>query len=144
VPSEIKPKTPLSLTIYARMKQIPLSSNELAVEVDVVYETIRGILKGDRPPSKLLLGAICGVLSLNFEAMNEMLITEQVKRKFNRVPALRKNDPELQSIEEAWPLLLPDEKEHIILLVEKYAVRKQRQQFVAPAPRILPRPVRKP
>jgi hypothetical protein len=126
------------------MKQLPLSSKQLAVEVEVVYETIRGILKGDRPPSKLLLRAICRVLSLNFEAMNEMLITEQVKRKFNRVPALRKNDPELQSIEEAWPLLLPDEKEHIILLVEKYVVRKQGQQFVAPTPRILPRPVRKP
>lgn len=143
MPTEINPTTPLSLAIYTRMKQLPLSSKQLAVEVGVVYETIRGILKGDRPPSKLLLQAICRVLSLNFEAMDEMRITEQVKRKFDRVPALRKNDPELQSIEEAWPLLLPDEKEHIILLVEKY-VRKQKEHFLASAPRILPRAVRKP
>ena len=125
------------------MKQAPLSPHELAVELDVVYETIRGILKGDRPPSKLLLRAICRVLTLDFATLNEMLITEQVKRKFDRVPALRKNDPDLQSIEEAWPSLLPDEKEHIILLVERF-VRKHEQRFAAPTPRILPRPVRKP
>lgn len=126
------------------MKQASLSSRQLANEIEVHYETIRGILKGDRPPHRRLLRDICRVLTLDFEAMNEMLITEQMKRKFGRVPAPRKNDPELQSLEDAWPSLLPDEREHIILLVEKYAVRKQRQQFVAPTPRILPRPVRKP
>jgi DNA-binding XRE family transcriptional regulator len=144
VPVEIKPTTPLSLAIYTRMKDASLSSKQLANGVDVHYETMRGILKGDRPPTKRLLRDICRVLTMDFEDMNEMLITEQMKRKFGRVPAPRKNDPELRSIEEAWPSLLPDEKEHIILLVERYVVQKQRQQFVAPTPRILPRPVRKP
>ena len=143
MPPEIKPKTPLSLAIYTRMEDIQLSSKQLAVEVDVVYETIRGILKGDRPPAKRLLHEICRVLTLDFEAMNEMLVTEQMKRKFGRVPATRTNDPELQSIEGAWPLLLPEEKEHIVLLVEKYVERKQTRKLAPPAvPRIVPRPVR--
>lgn len=142
MPPEIKPKTPLSLAIYTRMKEVPLSSKQLAVELDVVYETIRGILKGDRPPAKRFLREICRVLALDFEAMNEMLVTEQMKRKFDRVPATRKNDPELQSIEGAWPLLLPEEKEHIVLLIERYVERKQRRQSAPPAPRIVPRPVR--
>ena len=107
-----------------------------------MYETIRGVLKGDRPPSKLLLREICRVLTLDFEVMDEMLVTQQMKRKFNRVPALKKNDPELQSIEDAWPLLLPHEKEHVLLLVGKYA--EQKQGFDVPAPRIVPRSVRKP
>ncbi len=124
------------------MRKVPLSSKQLAAEVDVVYETIRGILKGDRPPSKLLLREICRVLALDFEAMDEMLVTEQMKRKFGRVTTTRKNDPALQSIEAAWPLLLPEEKEHIILLVEKYVERKQRQQLAAAVPRIVPRQIR--
>jgi hypothetical protein len=124
------------------MREVPLSSKQLAVEVDVVYETIRGIVKGDRPPSKFLLREICSVLTLDFHAMNEMLVTEQMTRKFGRVPATKKNDPELQSIEEAWPLLLSEEKEHIVLLVEKYVERKQRQPLAPAVPRIVPRPVR--
>ena len=142
MPPEIKPKTPLSLTLHSRMKEVPLSSKQLAAEVDVVYETIRGILKGDRPPGKRLLYEICRVLALDFEAMNDMLATEQINRKFGRVPTTRKNDPELQSIEGAWPLLLPEEKEHIVLLVERYVERKQRQQSAPPVPRIVPRPAR--
>jgi len=124
------------------MKEVPLSPTELATELDVVYETVRGILKGDRPPSKLLLREICRVLTLDFETMNEMLVTEQIKRKFDRVPAMRKSDPGLQSVEEAWPLLLPEEKEHVVLLVEKYADRKQKHQPLSSVPRIVPRPVR--
>ena len=129
MPPDIKPKTALSLEIYTRMKQVPLSSKQLADAVEVHYETMRYILKGDRPPPKRLLRDICRVLTLDFEAMNEMLVAEQINRKFGRVPATRRNDPELQSIEEAWPLLLPEEKEHIVLLIERYVERKQRQQF---------------
>jgi len=124
------------------MKEVALSSKQLAAEVDVVYETIRGIVKGDRPPGKRLLQEICRVLTLDFDAMNEMRITEEMKRKFDRVPATKKNDPELQSIEEAWPLLLPEEKEHVVLLVEKYLERKQSQRLGPPVPRIVPRPAR--
>ncbi|MFI5117561.1 MAG: hypothetical protein ACHP8B_12780 [Terriglobales bacterium] len=142
MPPEIKPKTPLSLAIYTRMKKASFSPNQLANELDVVYETIRGILKGDRPPGKRLLGEICRVLALDFEAMNDMLVTEQINRKFGRVPATRKNDPALQSIEGAWPLLLPEEKEHIVLLVERYVERKQRRQSAPLVPRILSRPAR--
>ena len=142
MPPEIKPKTALSLRIHTRMKELPLSSRQLADAVEVHYETMRYILKGDRPPPKRLLRDICRVLTLDFEAMNDILTMELIKRQFGSVPALRKNDPELQSIEGAWPLLLPEEKEHIVLLVEKYAQRKQKQQFASPVPRIVPKPVR--
>lgn len=111
----------------------------------VVYETIRGMVKGDRPPSTLLLREVCRVLALDFASMNGLLTTERVNRKYGHVlAASAKSNPELRPIEEAWPLLLPDEKEHVLLLVERYAERKKRRQINPSAPRILPRPVRKP
>jgi transcriptional regulator with XRE-family HTH domain len=124
------------------MKAKGLSVHELANATDVGYESMRGTVTGDRPPSKLRLREICRVLGLDFESIHEMWITEQMNRKFGRVSAGRKNDSELQSIEEAWPLLLPEEKEHIGLLVGKYVERKQRQRLAPPAPKIVPRPVR--
>lgn len=124
------------------MKARGLSVHELAEATDVGYESMRGVVTGDRPPSKLRLREICRVLALDFEAMNDMLVTEQMKRKFGRVPATRKNDPALQSIEDAWPHLLPEEKEHIGLLVERYVERKRSRPSVPLVPRIVPRPVR--
>jgi transcriptional regulator with XRE-family HTH domain len=123
-----------------------LSVQQLAVATGVVYETIRGIVAGDRPPSKLLLREICRVLKLDFAATNEMLITEQIKRKFDRVPArFVGKDPDLQSIEGLWLLLSPDEKEHIAWLVSHFAEKRNRnREDTSLIPRISPRPVRAP
>lgn len=144
MPPEIKPKTSLSLEIYTQMKAKGLNVHQLADATDVVYETMRGIVAGDRPPGKLRLREICRALNLEFAPMNEMLIAEQMKRKFGRVasrPGLR--DPALQAIEDRWPLLLPEERDHITWLVGHLIEKKSRKREEPIQPqRIAPRPVR--
>jgi transcriptional regulator with XRE-family HTH domain len=128
------------------MKGRELSVQQLADATGVVYETIRGIVAGDRPPSKLLLREICRVLRLDLAATDEMLVTEQMKRKFGRVPArFVGKSPDLQPIEELWPLLSPDEREHIAWLVGHFAEKKnKKQEDTSLIQRIAPRPVRTP
>jgi transcriptional regulator with XRE-family HTH domain len=123
-----------------------LSVQQLAEATDVVYETIRGIVAGDRPPSKLLLREICRVLRLDLAATSEMLITEQIKRKFDRVPArFAGRNQDLQPIEGLWPLLSPDEKEHIVWLVSHFAEKRDRKhEDTSLIQRIAPRPARTP
>ena len=144
VPPEIKPKTALSLRIYERMKQKGLTVQQMADATDVVYETMRIIVTGQRPPGKLRLREICRTLDLDFTEINEMLILEQMKRKFGRLPSgTQAKDPELRKIEEIWPFLLPEEKEHICWLVLQLSEkRNKKREDPAPAPRIAPRPVR--
>jgi len=143
MPPEAKPKTPLSLAIHTQMKERELSIHQLADATDVGYERARTAVTGDEPPGKRLLRDICRVLELDLEAMTEMLITEQMKRKYGRVPArLAGKNPELQEIEELWQLLLPDEKEHIAWLVGQYAKRRiRKQESPTPLRRIAPRSV---
>jgi transcriptional regulator with XRE-family HTH domain len=144
VPPEIKPKTLLSLRIYERMKEKGLTVQQLAEATDVVYETMRIIVTGQRPPGRLRLREICRILSLDFAETNEMLIIEQVKRKFGRVPSgTMTKDPELRKIEEIWPFLLPEEKEHISWLVTQLTEKRNRKRENSnSATRIAPRPVR--
>jgi transcriptional regulator with XRE-family HTH domain len=145
MPPEIKPKTPLALEILTRMKEKGFSVHQLADETDVVYETIRGIVAGDRPPGKRLCRAICDVLRLDFATVNEMLTAEQMKRKFGRVPARTTGiDQRLQLIEDLWPLLLAEEKERITWFVERLADKRGRKREPSPPQRIAPRPVRTP
>jgi len=145
MPPEIKPKTPLSFEIHAQMKKKGISAHELANSTGVVYETIRGVVKGDRPPGKQLLREICRTLGLDFAATNRILVSEQIKRKFGYVPSLMTRDADLQTVEDLWPLLLPEEKEHIRWLVANLAEKRGRKvERSAAAQRIAPRPVRTP
>ena len=123
-----------------------MSIHQLADATSVGYERARTAVTGDEPPGKRLLRDICRVLKLDLDSMTEMLITEQMKRKYGRVPArLAGRNPELQQIEEMWQLLLPEEKEHIIWLVGCYAEKGGRkEEIVAPIQRIAPRPARTP
>ncbi len=123
-----------------------MSIHQLAKATDVGYERARTAVTGDEPPGKRLLGDICRVLKLDSDGMAEMLVTEQIKRKYgHRRARLANGDPELRSIEEGWQFLSPDEKEHIVWLVGRYAERGvRRAEAVAPIQRIAPRPARTP
>jgi transcriptional regulator with XRE-family HTH domain len=146
VPPKAKPKTPLSLAIHTRMQERGVSIQELADATGVGYERARTAVTGDEPPGKRLLGDICRFLKLDVESMSEMLITENVKRKYGRIPTrLTGADPELQTVEELWQHLLPEEKEHIAWLVSRYSERRTSQKAKQiPVERIGPRPARTP
>lgn len=125
------------------MKTRGVTAQQLASETGVHYETIRGVVSGTKLPSALLLREICRILHLDQPSTSEMLIAQQVARKFGRIPAgSGVRDSALRSIEERWPLLLPEEKEHIVWLVEHLAEKKTKKRGSGPFRRLEPRPVR--
>lgn len=143
VAHEIKPKTELARAIYAKMCELGTSIDELSRATHVGYERARTAVTGDEPPSKRLLDDICRVLRLDGTAMRDMLITEQVKRKYGRIPAsLTANDAELRNIEELWQFLTGEEKEHVSWLVARYVERRVTKQHGSAIPRIGPRNIR--
>jgi hypothetical protein len=143
MPPEIKPKTALALFLHGGMKRKGLSVQALALATDVGYERARTSVTGDKPPSRRLLREICRVLQLDFKAADEMLVAEQVKRKYGHLsPALASGDPDLRSIEMLWPELTPQEKEHVAWLVTRYAEKKSQKGRATTLQRMAPRPVR--
>ncbi len=50
VPVEIKPRTELGRRILQRIKDVGLDVVQTANRIDVEYETLRKVVKGDRPP----------------------------------------------------------------------------------------------
>jgi hypothetical protein len=145
MPRRINAKTPLSKLIHEQMQERGVSVHQLAIATRVGYERARTAATGDEPPSQRLLEEICRFLQLDFKVANEMLITEQMKRRYGRLPSgLGDRDPELQAIEENWQLLSPDEREHIAWLVSRYAERRDRTHQTPKLHRMGPRPVRKP
>ena len=146
MPPQVRPKTPLSLAIHSQMKVLGVSIHQLAKATDVVYERARTAVTGDAPPGRRLLRDICRVLKLDLDAMAEMLVAEQIRRKYGHLrPRLANGNPELRLVEEHWQFLSPEEKEHVVWLVGRYAERgATRAETVTPIRRIAPRPARTP
>ncbi len=119
-------ETELSTALRKRMGEKGISIIDLANAADVVYETARKVVTGERNPSKRLLRDICVFLVLDFDDHHKMLVAQQITKKFGGIPAkLAGKNPEMQSIENLWGFLLPEEKEHITWLVRQYALRSK-------------------
>jgi hypothetical protein len=143
MPPEITPKTALALFLHSGMKHIGLSVQDLALATEVGYERARTSVTGDKPPSRRLLREICRVLQLDFKVADEMLVAEQVKRKYGHLPpVLASGDPELRSVEMLWPELTLQEREHVAWLVARYAEKKSQKARMPALQRMAPRPVR--
>lgn len=103
------------------MRELDLSIKDLASQAEVVYESIRQIVTGDRPPSKRLLRDICSVLKLDFKYLNRLLDNQKLE-KLGGVPVeLATRNPELGRLERRWEFLTPEQREHVIWLVESFA-----------------------
>lgn len=121
MPPEIHPKTDLALAIYSRMRELDMSVKDLAGQLEVVYETIRQIAAGDRPPSKRLLRDICTALRLDFKRL-DLLLANQKLKKLGGVPVeLSARNPELSRIEAQWQFLTSQQKDHVNWLVDSFA-----------------------
>jgi hypothetical protein len=95
----------------------------VASRIDVEYETLRKVVKGDRPPAKRLLRDLCRELNLDFQDLETTVVIDKLRQK--HPGALLRiaggAEPEIVAMARQWPLLSDDQKQHIRWLVAKFA-----------------------
>lgn len=122
VPVEIKPRTELGRRILQRIKDLHLDVMEAASRIDVEYETLRKVVKGDRPPARRLLRDLCRELNLDFQELETIVVVDKLRQEH---PAALLHiagvaEPEIIAIARQWPSLSDDQKQHIRWLVAKF------------------------
>lgn len=122
-PVEIKPRTELGRLILRRIKDLNMDITQVASRIDVGYEALRKVVKGDRPPAKRLLRDLCQELDLNFQELEIIVVVDGLRQKHPaallRIAGLA--EPEIVAIAHQWSLLSDDQKQHIRWLVAKFA-----------------------
>jgi transcriptional regulator with XRE-family HTH domain len=122
VPVEIKPRTELGRRILQRIKDLGLDVTQSASRIYVKYETLRKVVKGDRPPPRRLLRDLCRELNLDFQELETIVVVDKLRQEH---PAALLHiagvaEPEIIAIARQWPSLSDDQKQHIRWLVAKF------------------------
>jgi hypothetical protein len=127
-PAPDKPSRQLSEVITTRMEQLGIPARDLAITLEVTYESVRRIKNGF-PPSLPLLEKICGVLDLDFGEMAKLLVATQIAHKYGDLPdEVAGKDVTLLPVEKMWPLLTDEQKSGVITMINGWVKRNQGAQ----------------
>jgi transcriptional regulator with XRE-family HTH domain len=123
---EIEPTGRFGTGLRSAMDAKGVSAKDLADRVNITYEHVRKLIRGDAYPSKALLTLICQTLSWDPDKATQLASTDKIERKFGGVPALLAGkNPELVEIERHWDYLTPEQKETVKVLIAALADRNR-------------------
>jgi transcriptional regulator with XRE-family HTH domain len=118
------PPTPLSGLIAGKMKTLGISIRDLAGALDITYEHVRRIVRGQGVPSKLLLESICKALEIDLSTARRLATEQQIRTKFGNVTTeLGGGTPGLEPIEEVWHLLTSEQQQDATAMIRAWASR---------------------
>ena len=122
MPVEIKPRTELGRRILRRIEDLDRDVAWAASRIDVEYETLRKVVKGDRPPARRLLRDLCRELHLDFHELDTIVVVDKLRQRhpWALLHIAGVAEPEIVAIAHQWPLLSDDQREHVRWLVAKF------------------------
>ncbi len=119
---EVSNATVLSDMISDAMEAKGLSIKDLSMRLDITYEHVRRIVRGQGIPSKPLLRLMCHELNLNFSEAEQLSASDQIKKKFGGLPG---KDPTLEPVERLWHGLTEDQQADAVQLMQTWSRRNK-------------------
>lgn len=107
--------------VQAAMDQKGMTMVELSEELGVSYEHIRKLLNAMAFPSSVLLSRICGILGMDTEETERILVAERIRRKYGNPPDLPEPHPRNQrvtKIERKLPSLTDEQLKTLTQLID--------------------------
>jgi transcriptional regulator with XRE-family HTH domain len=123
VPLEIKPRSEFGRRILKRIQDLHLDVKQVAARIEVKYETMRKVVKGDRPPTQRQLRDLARELTLDLHELEVMIVVDKLRSEHPTVllHVAGVAEPEIIAIAREWSLLSPEQKQHVRWLIEKFA-----------------------
>jgi transcriptional regulator with XRE-family HTH domain len=121
------PPTRIGKLVSDRMEDRGLSIRDLAAKLDITYEHVRRITRGEGVPSKFVLKAVCEALGLNFKEAEKLATADRIQKKYGDVPLeLAGKEPELEPLERVWSELSEEQKRNILSMAQAWARSNRR------------------
>jgi hypothetical protein len=94
----------------------------LADQVGTTYEHIRKLIRGEAFPSRLLLPHIINALGLNKEKVQNMVISDRLRKEFGGIPdALAGKTPRMVKIESVLEKLTDEQFDNLLGMAQGMA-----------------------
>jgi transcriptional regulator with XRE-family HTH domain len=107
-----------------QMQKLKMSIADLAEKLGTSYEHVRGMVKGNTLPSKLMVQALADALKMKCEELNRIVTADRIRVKFGTIPLeLAGKNPELEPLERVWKYLSQEHKADLIAQAGAWAKR---------------------
>jgi transcriptional regulator with XRE-family HTH domain len=120
------PRTQLAELLTSKMEEQGMTMNELAEKLDVTYEHVRRIVRGEGIPSKYVLKLIAEVFKFKYHDLEKIAVSDKIKKKYGSIPAeLAGKDPTLEPLEKLWFKLHEEQRAALIDMASSFARRNR-------------------
>jgi len=112
--------------ISAAMTENNVSIRGLAEQVDMTYEHVRRIVRGENVPANVVLRAICTKLGIDYKEAEKLAVAAKIVSQYGNIPyELAGKNPELVPIENAWPTLRKEQKDAVLAMVRSFSIQNK-------------------
>jgi transcriptional regulator with XRE-family HTH domain len=104
------------------MEEMGISLNDLAKKVDITYEHVRRVVRGNGAPSKFVLKLICEELKLPLREAEKLAMVDKIWGKYGKLlTEYMGQKPGMEPIERVWDKLSEEQKSSIVVMVQSLA-----------------------
>lgn len=119
-------QTVIGQMIADKMEEKGLSIKDLAVKLDITYEHVRRIVRGEGVPAKYSLRAICEILGISFREAERVATADKVRKKYGAsYLEVQGKKPSLEPLERIWEALTNDQQKDIIVMAQGWVKRNK-------------------
>ena len=79
-----EPKGRFAQALIAALHEKGMKDKDLAAKLEISYEYVRQMTLGKKLPAKLMLKEICRVTGLKPEAMQDLIVEDQLEKKYGK------------------------------------------------------------
>jgi hypothetical protein len=109
------PKTQIAVKLQQEMDKAGMTMRDLAADLDMTYEFVRRLLRGDSLMSKANLKVMSARFKWNYPEMEKMLVQDRFRRNNGAEGAIAQAfNPEVDPFEKGWALLNDEQKEMLL------------------------------
>jgi transcriptional regulator with XRE-family HTH domain len=104
--------------LAAEMKQRRISIRDLAAKLEITYEHMRRLARGEGLPSDYLLQLIATELGRTYEELEMLSTSDKIEKRYGTASMkLDGHYPSLEPIEKYWPSLTAQQKSEVTDMV---------------------------
>lgn len=120
--SDRKEHESLSEWVDTAMQNQGLGIRDVAEKLDLTYEHVRRIVRGEAIPSRYILKPLCELLGLNYEDVETLAMAERIRKKYGAIQVdILPRNAAFEPVEKVWNKLNDKQRRDALTMMQGWA-----------------------
>lgn len=120
--SDRKEHESLSEWVDSTMQDQGLGIRDVAEKLDLTYEHVRRIVRGEAIPSRYILKPLSELLGLNYEDVETLAMAERIRKKYGAIQVdILPRNAAFEPVEKVWNKLNDKQRKDALTMMQGWA-----------------------